>query len=75
MPYASDAVVSKHLARFLARSLENVQASETLSSLIGAEAGAKPSSDADRRPLQRRRVQGRSDPARVLDLMAIVEWR
>ena len=42
LPYASDPVVSKHLARFLARSLENVQASETLSSLVGAEAGSKP---------------------------------
>ncbi len=42
LPYASDPVVSKHLARFLARSLENVQASETLRSLIGAEARAKP---------------------------------
>ena len=30
LPYASDPVVSKHLARFLARSLANVRASETL---------------------------------------------
>jgi hypothetical protein len=42
LPYASDPVVSKHLARFLARSLENVQASETLRSLVGVEAGSKP---------------------------------
>ena len=42
LPYASDPVISKHLARFLARSLENVQASETLRSLIGAEARSKP---------------------------------
>ncbi|MGO9740079.1 MAG: Hsp70 family protein [Roseiarcus sp.] len=42
LPYASDPVVSKHIARFLTRSLENVQASETLRSLIGAEARSKP---------------------------------
>ena len=42
LPYASDAVVSKHLARFLTRSLENVDASETLRALVGAKAGAKP---------------------------------
>jgi len=42
LPYASDPVVSKHLARFLARSLENVRASEALRSLVGAEAGVKP---------------------------------
>ncbi|MBC2606413.1 Hsp70 family protein [Pelagicoccus albus] len=35
LPYASDAVVSKHLARFLSRSLKNVKASENLSALIG----------------------------------------
>lgn len=34
LPYASDAVVSKHLARFLARSLQNVKASESLSALV-----------------------------------------
>ncbi len=34
LPYAADAVVSKHLARFLARSLENVKASESLRALI-----------------------------------------
>jgi hypothetical protein len=37
LPYASDPVVSKHLARFLSRSLTNVKASDTLSALIGAE--------------------------------------
>ena len=42
LPYASDPVVSKHLARFLTRSLENVQSSETLRSLIGAQARSKP---------------------------------
>jgi hypothetical protein len=36
LPYASDPVVSKHLARFLTRSLANVQASETLTALVGA---------------------------------------
>jgi len=39
LPYASDPVVSKHLARFLRRSLQNVQASEKLASLIGPHAG------------------------------------
>jgi hypothetical protein len=42
LPYASDPVVSKHLARFLSRSLENVQASETLRALVGDAAIAKP---------------------------------
>ena len=41
LPYASDPVISKHLARFLTRSLENVKSSQTLSSLI-SEARAKP---------------------------------
>src|SRR5580692_1187500 len=34
LPYASDPVVSKHLARFLTRSLLNVKASEALTSLL-----------------------------------------
>jgi molecular chaperone DnaK (HSP70) len=34
LPYASDPVISKHLARFLTRSLMNVKASETLTSLV-----------------------------------------
>jgi hypothetical protein len=42
LPYASDPVISKHLARFLTRSLENVQASEALSALVGEAARAKP---------------------------------
>lgn len=42
LPYASDPVISKHLARFLTRSLENVQSSEMLRSLIGVEARSKP---------------------------------
>jgi hypothetical protein len=42
LPYASDPVISKHLARFLTRSRENVQASEALRSLVGAQALAKP---------------------------------
>ena len=41
LPYASDPIVSKHLARFLTRSLTNVRASETLSALVGARASAK----------------------------------
>jgi hypothetical protein len=42
LPYASDPVISKHLARFLKRSLENVESSEALRSLIGPEARSKP---------------------------------
>ena len=34
LPYASDAVVSKHLARFLKRSLENVRASANLREIV-----------------------------------------
>jgi molecular chaperone DnaK (HSP70) len=34
LPYASNPVVSKHIARFLTRSLINVRASESLSSLV-----------------------------------------
>jgi hypothetical protein len=41
LPYASDPIVSKHLARFLTRSLANVQASETLTALVGARARSK----------------------------------
>jgi len=40
LPYAGDPVVSKHLARFLARSLSNVRASEALSALVGDKAKA-----------------------------------
>jgi hypothetical protein len=39
LPYASDPVISKHLARFLTRSQQNVQASEQLGALVGARAG------------------------------------
>ena len=39
LPYASDPVVSKHLARFLSRSMTNVRASEELSALIPAAKG------------------------------------
>ena len=35
LPYASDPVVSKHLARFLTRSLMNVKASDALKALVG----------------------------------------
>ena len=39
LPYASDPVVSKHIARFLGRSLQNVKASEQLAALVGPRAG------------------------------------
>ena len=39
LPYASDPVVSKHIARFLAQSLQNVKASEKLAALVGARPG------------------------------------
>lgn len=42
LPYASDPVVSKHLARFLTRSLANVKASESLTALVGARDDSKP---------------------------------
>jgi molecular chaperone DnaK (HSP70) len=38
LPYASDPVVSKHLARFLTRSLQNVKASDKLAALVGPDA-------------------------------------
>jgi molecular chaperone DnaK (HSP70) len=38
LPYAADPVISKHLARFLTRSLINVKASEKLASLVKSEA-------------------------------------
>ena len=41
LPYAADPVISKHLAQFLTRSLENVQSSETLSALVSAKARSK----------------------------------
>ena len=40
LPYASDPIVSKHLARFLTRSLVNVKASDSLKALVGAGAEA-----------------------------------
>lgn len=45
LPYASDPVISKQLARFLTRSLQNVNASETLTALVGEQSGSylKPS--------------------------------
>lgn len=39
LPYASDPVISKHLARFLQRSMMNVQASDSLRALIGDQDG------------------------------------
>ena len=41
LPYASDPVVSKHLARFLTRSLANVKASKALSALVGSNAASR----------------------------------
>ncbi|CAN5412420.1 Hsp70 family protein [soil metagenome] len=41
LPYAADPVMSKHLARFLTRSLANVRASESLATLVG-ETGDAP---------------------------------
>ncbi|MGY8685744.1 Hsp70 family protein [Bradyrhizobium sp. UFLA05-153] len=41
LPYASDPVVSKHIAQFLARSLQNVKASEKLAALVEVSAGAQ----------------------------------
>jgi len=41
LPYASDPVISKHLARFLTRSLQNVQASDNLGALVGDRAGGQ----------------------------------
>lgn len=41
LPYAADPVISKHLARFLTRSLENVRSSETLSALVSPELRSK----------------------------------
>ncbi len=40
LPYAADPVMSKHLARFLTRSLTNVQSSESLRALVGDTGGA-----------------------------------
>jgi molecular chaperone DnaK (HSP70) len=41
LPYASDPIVSKHIARFLSQSLQNVKASEKLSALVGARTGTE----------------------------------
>jgi molecular chaperone DnaK (HSP70) len=40
LPYASDPVISKHLARFLTRSLQNVRASDALAALVQANPAA-----------------------------------
>jgi molecular chaperone DnaK (HSP70) len=40
LPYASDPAISKHLARFLTRSLMNVKASEALKALVGTRSEA-----------------------------------
>ncbi len=39
LPYASDPVISKHLARFLTRSLQNVKASEALAVMADVQSG------------------------------------
>jgi hypothetical protein len=39
LPYAADPVISKHLARFLTRSLRNVRSSDALSALVGHQPG------------------------------------
>ena len=41
LPYASDPVISKHLAHFLRQSLQNVKASEKLAALVGASASTE----------------------------------
>jgi molecular chaperone DnaK (HSP70) len=41
LPYAADPVISKHIADFLGQSLRNVTASEQLSALVSARAGAQ----------------------------------
>ena len=41
LSYASDPVISKHLARFLTRSLQNVKASGKLDAVVGARAGGQ----------------------------------
>ncbi|HSI83837.1 MAG TPA: Hsp70 family protein, partial [Candidatus Methylacidiphilales bacterium] len=40
LPYADDTALTKHLARFLTRSHQNVKASETLSALVNGKKGA-----------------------------------
>ncbi len=62
LPYASDPAVSKHLARFLVRSLANVKASESLTRLVGA-----------RDPVQRRRLQRRPDPCARARLAGVLD--
>ena len=74
LPYASDPVVSKHIARFLARSLQNVRASDKLAALVGKREGAQ-ASDADRSAVQWRRVQGRPDPRPRARSAGVVERR
>jgi molecular chaperone DnaK (HSP70) len=69
LPYASDPVISKHLAQFLGRSLENVKASDNLAALVG------PRLDADALMPTAVLFNGgvfRAAPirARVLDLLA-----
>src|SRR3954453_3852561 len=41
LPYASDPVISKHLARFLTRSLQNVRASDKFAASVGSHANGR----------------------------------
>jgi hypothetical protein len=41
LPYASDPAISKHLARFLTRSLQNVKASDKLAGAVGSYANGQ----------------------------------
>ena len=41
LPYASDPLVSKHIAWFLRRSLQNVKANDKLATLVGSRAGSE----------------------------------
>jgi hypothetical protein len=41
LPYATDPVISKHLARFLSRSRANGRASQSLASLVEGQSGSK----------------------------------
>jgi molecular chaperone DnaK (HSP70) len=69
LPYASDPVVSKHLARFLTRSLENVKASEKLAVLVGPRA-ARPALMPSAVLFNGGVFKAAAVRARVLDLLA-----
>ena len=73
LPYASDPVISKHLARFLTRSLQNVKASDRLTALVGLT-DQWASADADRRVVQWRRVQSGAAPRPGAGPAGVLEW-